>query len=84
MVAIARIQDGESCVLPQKILALEDLTLFEIDALIRDAKTALIEDISTFRKILRVMRLPLLFRRLFWPWCLMWDGNAPIGSGTLG
>jgi hypothetical protein len=87
MVAIARIQDGESCVLPQKILAPEDLTLFQIDTLIRDAKTALIEDIPTFRKIFRVMRLPLLFRRLLWAMVLNvgrqranWFGNFGVTS----
>src|SRR3954464_11601807 len=40
MVAIARKQDGEDCVLPQKVSAADELPLAEVDALIRHAKTA--------------------------------------------
>jgi hypothetical protein len=55
MVAIARIEDGQDCVLPQKV-----------DALIGHAKVAPIDEVPAFRKILRTTRLPLPLRRLFW------------------
>src|SRR3977135_2732687 len=45
MVAIARVADGEDCVLPQKIPDADGLDLMEIDALIRHAKEAPIGEV---------------------------------------
>ena len=66
MVAIARVENGEDCILPEKIPAPETLPLSEIDARIRRAKDAPIEEIPAFRKALLATRLPLPFRRLAW------------------
>ncbi len=66
MVAIARVEDGQDCVLPQKVPVADALPLTEIDALIRHAKDAPIGEVPAFRKILRVTRLPLPLRRLMW------------------
>ncbi|MDI1267129.1 MAG: acyltransferase [bacterium] len=66
MVAIARIEDGEDCVLPQKVASPDEMSLVQVDALIRHAKDAPIDDVPAFRKILRTTRLPLPLRRLFW------------------
>ena len=66
MVAIARVVDGQDCVLPQKITAPDELTLMEVDAMIRHAKEGPIEQVAAFRKILRTTPLPLPLRRLFW------------------
>ncbi len=66
MVAIARVEDGQDCVLPQKVPAADTLPLSEIDAQIRHAKDAPIDEVPAFRKILRVTRLPLPLRRLMW------------------
>ena len=66
MVAIARVEDGQDCVLPQKVPAADTLTLTEVDAQIRQAKDAPIGEVPAFRKILRVTRLPLPLRRLMW------------------
>lgn len=66
LVAIARIEDGEECVLPQRIAAPEAMALAAVDAEIRRGKTAPVEDVPTFRKIMRVTRLPLPLRRLSW------------------
>jgi hypothetical protein len=66
MVAIARVEDGQDCVLPQKVPAADQLPLTEVDAQIRHAKDAPIDEVPAFRKILRVTRLPLPLRRLFW------------------
>ena len=65
-VAIARVEDGEDCVLPQKVPAPESMPLTAIDASIRNAKDAPIEAIPAFRKIMQVTRLPLPLRRLIW------------------
>ena len=66
MVAIARIEDGHDCVLPQKVPAADMLPLTEVDRQIRHAKDAPIGEVPSFRKILRVTRLPLPLRRLMW------------------
>jgi hypothetical protein len=66
MVAIARVEDGQDCVLPQKVPAADELPLAEVDAQIRHAKDAPIGEVPAFRKILRVTALPLLLRRVMW------------------
>lgn len=66
MVAIARVEDGEDCVLPQRIAAPDMLPLTEVDALIRHAKEAPINKVPIFRKIMLVTRLPLPLRRFAW------------------
>jgi hypothetical protein len=66
MVAIARVEDGQDCVLPQKVPAADDLPLSDVDAQIRHAKHAPIAEVPAFRKILMATRLPLPLRRLIW------------------
>lgn len=66
MVAIARVENGEHCVLPQCVCGPDQLALTEVDAVIRHAKEAPFEDVPMFRKILRASRLPLPLRRLAW------------------
>jgi hypothetical protein len=66
MVAIARVEDGQECVLPQKISAADQLSLAEVDALIRHAKEAPLDQVPAFRKMLRATRLPLPLRRFLW------------------
>ena len=66
MVAIARVEDGQDCVLPQKVTAPDEMPLSDVDALIRHAKEAPVDQVPAFRKILRTTRLPWPFRRLFW------------------
>jgi len=66
MVAIARVEDGEDCVLPQRITAPDEMSLDEVNALIRHAKEAPIGEVPAFRKMMRATRLPLPLRRLFW------------------
>ena len=66
MIAIARVEDGEDCVLPQKVTAADELPLTEVDAQIRHAKDAPIAEVPAFRKVLRATRLPLPLRRLAW------------------
>jgi hypothetical protein len=66
MVAIARTENGEDCVLPQRITAPDEIPLAEVDVLIRQAKDAPIDEVPAFRKMLRVTRLTLPLRRLLW------------------
>ena len=66
MVAVARVEDGEDCILPEKVLAPDERSLAGIDAQIRRAKDAPLMEIPAFRKILVATRLPLPLRRLTW------------------
>jgi hypothetical protein len=66
MVAVARAEGGEEFILPEKVPAPEERSLADIDAAIRRAKNAPIEDIPAFRKILMACRLPLPLRRFSW------------------
>lgn len=66
MVAIARVEDGEDCVLLQRVAAPDKLPLAEVDALIRHAKEAPIDEVPAFRKAMLVTRLPLPLRRFGW------------------
>jgi hypothetical protein len=67
MVAIARVHNGEDCVLPQKISLEENpQPLVEIDRLIRFAKDAPVDEVGAFRKMLRAAAAPMPLRRLVW------------------
>jgi len=66
MIAIARVEDGEDCVLPQRIVAADALPLTEVDAQIRHAKDAPVGEVPAFRRVLLATRLPLPLRRLAW------------------
>jgi len=66
MIAVARTIDGEDCVLMQKVTGADALPLAEVDAIIRDARTAPVDQVPMFRKLLRVSRLPWPLRPLAW------------------
>ena len=66
MVAIARTEGGENCVLPQRVTAPDEIPLVQVDALIRQAKEAPISEVPAFRKMLRVTRLAMPLRRILW------------------
>ena len=66
MVAIGRVEDGEDCVLPERVLAPDEMTLTDIHAQIRRAKEAPIAEIPFFRRIMKATRLPLPLRRFGW------------------
>jgi hypothetical protein len=65
-VAVSRIVDGEECVLPQRVTEPEALALAEIDAQIRHAKDAPIDEVLHFRKVLLASKLPYPFSRISW------------------
>lgn len=66
MVAIARVEDGQDCILPEKVPAPDERTLGDIDAQIRRARDLPLMEVPAFRKILMATRLPLPLRRLSW------------------
>ncbi len=84
MVAIARVEDGQDCVLPQKVPTPDLMPLTEIEAQIRHAKEAPIEQVPAFRKMLQVTRLPLPLRRLLWLIGLNFGRQRANWFGTFG
>jgi hypothetical protein len=66
MVAIGRVEDGEDCMLPERVLAPDEQSLTDIHAQIRRAKEAPVEEIPFFRRIYTAARLPLPIRRFGW------------------
>jgi hypothetical protein len=84
MVAIARKENGEDYVLPQKVTAPDELPLAEVDALISHAKTAPVDEVPAFRKLLRTTRLPLPLRRAIWMAALSFGRQRANYSGTFG
>jgi hypothetical protein len=65
-IAIARQIDGEDCVLAQKVVAPDELSLACVDGLIREAQSAPVEDVPMFRKMMRISALPWPLRRFIW------------------
>jgi hypothetical protein len=66
MVTIARVENGEDCVLLERVSAGDENSLSEIDAAIHYAKDAPVAQVGAFRKMLRATALPLPLRRLLW------------------
>lgn len=66
MVAISRVENGEACVMPQRVSCPDELSLAEVDAVIRQGKEAPIAEVPMFRKIMLATRLPWPFRQLAW------------------
>jgi hypothetical protein len=66
MVAIGRVENGEECVLPERVMAPDEQPLTAIQAQIRRAKEAPISEIPFFRRIVKGTRLPLPLRRFAW------------------
>lgn len=83
--AVAREVDGEDAVLVYHIRRPEGLSLAAIDERIRRARTAPVEDVGTYRRQLRLARLPGPVRRAVW-----WGGLNVSGdwraryAGTFG
>jgi hypothetical protein len=66
MVTIARVENGEDCVLLQRVSAADENPLSEVDAAIRYAKEAPIAKVPAFRKMMQATALPMPIRRLLW------------------
>jgi hypothetical protein len=65
-VAVERIYQGEKGVFVAILPELEKRSLAQIDDCLRKYKNAPVEQLSAFRRILRVSRFPLVLRRLLW------------------
>ena len=84
MVTIARVEDGQDCVLLQRVSAPDEMPLAEVDAVLRHAKEAPVDQVPAFRKMLLATRLPLLIRRLLWWIGLNWARQRANYFGSFG
>ena len=84
MVTVARIEDGEACVLLQKVNAPDQAPLSDVDAALRQAKDAPAAEVPAFRKMLLATRLPLPLRRLLWWIGLNWARQRANYFGSFG
>jgi hypothetical protein len=84
MVTIARVEDGQDCVLLQKVAAPDETPLTEVDAVLQHAKEAPIDQVPAFRKMLLATRLPLPVRRLLWWIGLNWGRQRANYFGSFG
>ncbi len=85
MVAIARVEDGEDCILPEKVAAPDEVTLAAIDAQIRRAKRCADRGSSDLQENMRERRG---YRCRFAAWAgqstSTFPGCAPTISATSG
>jgi hypothetical protein len=84
MVTVARVEDGQDCVLLQKVSAPEETALAEVDSVLRRAKEAPVDQVPAFRKMLLATRLPLPLRRLLWWIGLNWGRQRANYFGSFG
>jgi len=73
-VAIERRYEGEPAVFFAQIQQPEGHSLELIDRFLRDFKTAPVESIGNFRRLIRISKLPLALRRFAWWLSLKWSG----------
>ncbi len=83
-VTIARVEDDQDCVLLQKVNAPDEASLSEVDAVLRHAKEAPIDQVPAFRKMMLATRLPLPVRRLLWWIGLNWARQRANYFGSFG
>ena len=84
MVTVARVENGEDCVLLQKLNAPDEAPLTDVDAALRQAKDAPAAEVPAFRKMLLATRLPLPLRRLLWWIGLNWARQRANYFGSFG
>jgi len=83
-IAVEREHDGDVGLLFFRIVSPDKVPLIELSRMIRSAATTPVEEVSVFRRALRVSRLPLLLRRIMW-WIGL-NAGRPRGNyfGTFG
>ncbi len=85
MIAVEREWQGEAGVFFGQIAEPENLSLVEVESAIRNLKTAPIESIRHYRRLLRVSRLPRPIRRAGWWFAHCVDGPTRVKYfGTFG
>ena len=71
---IERTWRGASALFFQQFRSPEKLPLQELDAAMRRLRQVAVEDVGSFRRMIRFSRPPVLIRRLLWSLGLQWSG----------
>ena len=83
--SVERFVDGEPVVLIAKIRAPEEVPLPVLQQAITALKTSPVDHIPSFRRILKISRLPAFLRRPLWSWGLYTSGPRRAAyAGTFG
>jgi hypothetical protein len=85
-IAIERTWQDAAAVFFEQFAAADQRSLHELDEMLRQLKQQRVEDIGSFRRLIRFARLPVLLRRLIWSLALSWSGpfrTRYFGSAAL-
>jgi hypothetical protein len=74
-VTVEREWRGDSAVFFAQYKAPDKMSLADLDEELRALKLKRVEDISSFRRLIRFARPPILVRRLIWSIALHWSGR---------
>ncbi len=81
-IVIERTWRDVSALFFEQFPAPEKRSLPELDDALRKLKLAPVEDVGSFRRLIRISRLPVILRRLIWSFGLNWSG--PLRAKYMG
>src|ERR1700722_1774420 len=81
-IVIERTWQGVSALFFEQFAAPEKRSLLELDDALRKLKQAPVESVGSFRRLIRISRLPVVLRRLIWSFALNWSG--PLRAKYMG
>ena len=81
-IVIERTWQGVSALFFEQFAAPEKRSLLELDDALRKLKQAPVETVGSFRRLIRISRLPVVLRRLIWSFGLNWSG--PLRAKYMG
>jgi hypothetical protein len=81
-IVIERTWQGVSALFFEQFSAPEKRSLLELDDALRKLKQAPVKSVGSFRRLIRISRLPVVGSRLIWSFGLNWSG--PRGRNTWG
>jgi hypothetical protein len=81
-IVIERTWQGVSALFFEQFPAPEKRSLRELDNALRQLKQAPVESVGSFRRLIRISRLPVILRRLVWSFGLNWSG--PLRAKHIG
>jgi hypothetical protein len=66
---------GQSAVFFDQVVHPEDLSLAEIDIILKGLRKRPVESVGGYRRLIRYARLPWIIRRPLWTFALKWSGR---------
>jgi hypothetical protein len=72
---VERAWNGRPAVFFDQVRRPEDLSLAEIDVILKGLRQRPVESVGGYRRLIRFSRLPWIFRRPLWSFALRWSGR---------